>query len=53
MVVHGAGAYTIDADRFGGTMMQSNRSYNCDQLNFTRKHMDKCPAKGVTCKFCR
>ena len=33
-------------------MYQNNRCYNCDQPNFTREHLDRCPAKGVTCNFC-
>ena len=37
----------------GEIMMQSNRYYNCDQPNFTREHVDKCPVKGVTCYFRR
>ena len=34
-------------------MMQINRCYNCDQPNFTREHLGKYPAKGVTCNFRR
>ena len=34
-------------------MTQNSRCYNCDQPNFTREHMVKCPARGATCNFCR
>ena len=50
MVVYGAGARTTDANRFEGEI----RSKAIDvtiamKENFTREHVDKCPAKGVTC----
>ena len=36
----------------GGNLSQNNRCYNCDQQNFTREHLDRCPARGATCNFC-
>ena len=56
MVAKGAKARTTDEVRTGGgegNMIQNNRCYNCDQPNFTREHMDKCPAREATCNFCR
>ena len=37
----------------GGNLLQNKRCYNCNQPNFTREHLDRCPAKGATCNFCR
>ena len=34
-----------------GVTLTINRCYSCDQPNFTREHMERCPAKRVT--FCR
>ena len=39
------------SNRFGN-LSQNNRCYNCDQLNFTREHLDRCPARGAICNFC-
>ena len=53
--MHGAEAHTKDEAQTGGgglNLLQNNRCYNCDQPNFTREHLDRCPAKGVTCNFC-
>ena len=32
---------------------QQRRCYNCDQPNFTPEHRQRCPARAVTCNFCR
>ena len=52
MVVKGAEARTTDEVRTGGDMIQNNRCCNCDHPNFTREHMDKCPAREASCNFC-
>ena len=53
--MQGAEAHIRDEAQTGwrGNLLQNNRCYNCDQPNFTREHLDKCPAKGATSKFCR
>ena len=33
--------------------MQERRCYNCDQPNFTPEHRQRCPARAVTCNFCK
>ena len=48
----GRGSYQGRGFNRGGNMSQNNRCYNCDQQNFTREYLDRCPAKGVTCNFC-
>ena len=48
----GRGSYQGRGSNRGGKLFQNNRCYNCDQLNFTREHLDRCPAEGVTCNFC-
>ena len=46
----GRGSFRGQAEMRGGG---SRRCYNCDQPNFTPEHLTTCPAKNVTCKFCR
>ena len=48
----GRGSYQGRGSNRGGNLFQNNRCYNCDQPNFTREHLDRFPAKGVTCNFC-
>ena len=48
----GRGSYQGRGSNRGGNSSQNNRCYNCDQQNFTKKHLDRCPAKGVKCNFC-
>ena len=48
----GRGSYQGRGSNRGGNLSQNNRCYNCDQQNFTRKHLDRCPARGATCNFC-
>ena len=33
--------------------VQERRCYNCDQPNFTPEHRQRCPARAVTCNFCK
>ena len=49
----GRGHYS---NRGGGRIqerMQERRCYNCDQPNFTPEHRQRCPARAVTCNFCK
>ena len=46
----GRGSFRGRAEMRGGG---SRRCYNCDQPNFTPEHLTTCPAKNVTCNFCR
>ena len=49
----GRGQYS---NRGGGRTqerMQERRCYNCDQPNFTPEHRQRCPARAVTCNFCK
>ena len=48
----GRGSYQGRGTNRGRNFPNNNRCYNCDQQNFTREHLDRCPAKGVTCNFC-
>ena len=48
----GRGSYQGRGSNRGRNFLNNNKCYNCDQRNFTRKHLDRCPAKGVTCNFC-
>ena len=48
----GRGSYQGRGSNRGGNLFQNNRCYNCDQPNFTREHLDRCAAKGVTCNIC-
>ena len=48
----GRGSYQGRGSNRGGNLSQNNRCYNCDQQIFTRKHLDRCPARGATCNFC-
>ena len=48
----GRGSYQGRGSNRGRSFSQNNRCYNCAQQNFTREHLDRCPAKGVTCNFC-
>ena len=47
---HGRGSFSGQADLRGGA---SKRCYNCDQPNFTTEYLSRCPARSVTCNFCR
>ena len=38
---------------WGGGRTQDRRCYNCDQPNFTPEHRQRCPARAVTCNFCK
>ena len=51
-MARGRGSYQGRGSNRGGNLSQNNRCYNCDQLNFTREHLDRCPARGATCNFC-
>ena len=46
------GSYQGRGSNRGGNLLQNNRCYNNDQPNFSREHLDRCPAKRVTCNFC-
>ena len=46
------GSYQGRGSNRGGNLLQNNKCYNCDQPNFSRELLDRCPAKGVTCNFC-
>ena len=48
----GRGSYQGRGSNRGGNLFQNNQCYNCYQPNFTREHLDRCPAKRVTCNFC-
>ena len=48
----GRGFYQGRGSNRGINFSNNNRCYNCDQQNFTREHLERCPAKGVTCNFC-
>ena len=48
----GRGSYQGRGSNRGRNFLNNNKCYNCDQQNFTREHLDRCPAKGVTCNFC-
>ena len=48
----GRDSYQGRGSNRGGNLSQNNRCYNCDQKNFTREHLDRCPARGATCNFC-
>ena len=48
----GRGSYQGRGSYRGRNPLNNNKCYNCDQQNFTREHLDRCPAKGVTCNFC-
>ena len=48
----GRGSYQGRGSNRGRNFPKNNRCYNCNQQNFTREHLDRCPAKGVTCNFC-
>ena len=37
----------------GGDRTQERRCYNCDQPNFTPENRQRCPARAVTCNFCK
>ena len=37
----------------GGARAPDRRCYNCDQPNFTPGHRQRCPARSVTCNFCK
>ena len=48
----GRGSYQGRGSYRGRNLPNNNKCYNCDQQNFTREHLDRCPAKRVTCNFC-
>ena len=48
----GRASYQGRGSNRGRNFPNNNKCYNCDQQNFTREHLDRCPAKGVTCNFC-
>ena len=48
-IQRGRGQYQ---NRRGGRT-QERRCYNCDQPNFTPEHRQRCPARAVTCNFCK
>ena len=48
----GRGSYQGRGSNRGGNLSQHNRCYNCDKQNFTKEHLDRCPARGATCNFC-